>query len=127
MAITLDCDCLVADGGTRTASISGAYIALELAVKKLLEQRVINEYPLTGRLAAISVGIFAGEIIADLSYAEDSNCSTDMNLVMTHDSKLVEIQGTAESHPFDLETLHGLIECGMTSLQDVIAAQMKVL
>ena len=126
--ITLDCDVLVADGGTRTASISGAYVALKLAVDKLLRDRVIARNPLKGKLAALSVGIDQrGDIIADLNYREDSSCGTDMNVVMTDDGRFVEIQGTAEGAPFSSDQLQGLLECAKLALGEVFSAQAEVL
>ena len=125
--ITLDCDVLVADGGTRTASITGGYVALEIAVKGLLKEGVLTENPLNERVAAVSVGIDTnGEIIADLNYEEDSSCSTDMNIVMTRSGKLVEIQGTAEKNPFSREDLNALLKCGEESLSHIFEVQEKV-
>src|SRR5690606_38579391 len=99
--VMIDCDVLVADGGTRTTSISGAYVALEMAITKLMQEGLIKENPLKERLAALSVGINKeGEVIADLNYVEDSNCEVDMNIVMTESGKFVEVQGTAEGEPF---------------------------
>ena len=126
--ITLDCDVLVADGGTRTACVSGAYVALKLAIDSLLEDGVIKTNPLKAKLAALSVGIDdQGNIIADLNYAEDSSCHTDMNVVMTDDGRFVEIQGTAEGEPFSPEQLSALLKCAESALQDVFKAQEKVL
>jgi len=126
--ITLDCDVLVADGGTRTTSISGAYVALEIAIKKLMNDGLITENPIKDSLAALSIGISKkGEIIADLNYEEDSSCETDMNIVMTGTGKFVEIQGTAEGEPFSSEELTALIDCAKTSLVHVFNAQKKVL
>ena len=126
--IILDCDVLVADGGTRTASISGAYVALKLAVDQLLRDRVIARSPLQGKLAALSVGIDQrGDIIADLNYREDSSCETDMNVVMTNDGRFVEIQGTAEGAPFSSDQLQDLLECARLALGEVFRAQAEVL
>lgn len=126
--ITIDCDVLVADGGTRTASISGAFVALSLAVKKLLNDKLLNENPITEQLGAISVGIDKeGKIIADLNYEEDSTCETDMNIVMTSTGKFVEIQGTAEGEPFSSEQLSALITCAHQSLAHVFHEQNKIL
>lgn len=122
--ITIDCDVLVADGGTRTTSISGAYIALFLAVQKLLKEGLIDESPIKEPMAAISVGINAeGKVIADLNYEEDSSCETDMNIVMTKSGKFIEVQGTAEKEPFSLEFMHALLETAKDSLEEVFAAQ----
>ena len=119
--ITLDCDVLQADGGTRCASITGAYVALCDAVAVLLEKGLIKESPILDSIAAISVGISADGPILDLDYVEDSTCETDMNVVMTGAGKFVEIQGTAEGVPFskaDMEALVGLAERGIAELID---------
>jgi len=126
--LMVDCDVIVADGGTRTTSISGAYVAVELAVKKLMDAGLIKESPLKDGLAAISIGINRqNEIIADLNYEEDSSCSTDMNVVMTHSGKFVEVQGTAEGEPFSIEELQGLLDCARSALEVVITEQKKVI
>jgi ribonuclease PH len=126
--IQIDCDVIVADGGTRTTSISGAYVALFLAIKKLMSDGVLKENPLTDQLAAISVGINkAGKIIGDLNYEEDSSCETDMNIVMTASGKFVEIQGTAEGEPFSEEQMIALVNCAKSCLQVVFAKQNEVL
>lgn len=127
-SITLDCDVLVADGGTRTTSISGAFVALCIAVRKLLEDGKIESNPIKEQLAALSVGITPeGKIIADLNYVEDSGCGTDMNIVMTNSGKFVEVQGTAEGEPFSREQLNALLECADQALKVVFDAQRKVL
>lgn len=126
--IQIDCDVIVADGGTRTTSISGAYVALSLSIKKLLAEKAIKENPITKQLGAISVGINKnGKIIADLNYEEDSSCETDMNIVMTRDGEFVEIQGTAEKKPFTHEQMMGLLECAKKSLKTVFLAQDEIL
>jgi ribonuclease PH len=126
--IQIDCDVIVADGGTRTTSISGAYVALSLAVKKLMSEGLIKENPLTDQLAAISVGVNkAGKIIGDLNYEEDSSCETDMNIVMTASGKFVEIQGTAEGEPFTEEQMSALISCAKSCLKVVFAKQNEAL
>lgn len=126
--IMIDCDVIVADGGTRTTSISGAYLALEIAIHKLMKAGLLKENPIKEGLAAISVGINAqGEIIADLNYEEDSSCHTDMNIVMTSSGKFVEVQGTAEGEPFSMEELSGLLSVAKSSLEVVIKEQRKVL
>lgn len=127
-SVTIDCDVLVADGGTRTTSVSGAYVALEMAMQKLINEGKIKENPLRERLGALSVGINKeGKIIADLNYEEDSNCETDMNIVMTKSGKFVELQGTAEGEAFSYEHLLGLVECAKEALKSVFAAQDQVL
>ena len=128
VSITLDCDVLVADGGTRTTSVSGAYVALELAVMKLMKEGKIKQNPIKERLAALSVGITKqGKVIADLNYEEDSTCETDMNIVMTRSGKFVEIQGTAEGEAFSYEQLLGLLDCSKSALEHVFDAQNEVL
>jgi ribonuclease PH len=117
--IVLDCDVLQADGGTRTAAITGAYVALVDACAHLAEQKALRGNPLLGSLAAVSVGIVDGEPRLDLPYEEDVRAQTDMNVVMTGDGKFVEVQGTAEGQPFDrglLDSLLGLAEKGCADL-----------
>ncbi len=126
--IMLDCDVIVADGGTRTTSISGAYIALEMAVRKLMRDGLLKENPIREGLAAISIGISkSGEIIADLNYEEDSSCGTDMNIVMTSNGKFVEVQGTAEGAPFSMEELQALLTCAQKALTIVMNEQRSIL
>jgi len=108
--ITLDCDVIQADGGTRTASITGAYVALHDAVSSLLRQGLVKENPLKDSVAAISVGIYQGIPVLDLDYPEDSDCDTDMNVVMLGSGHFVEVQGTAEGHPFSREEMDTLLE-----------------
>ncbi|RBG99602.1 ribonuclease PH, partial [Xanthomonas oryzae pv. oryzae] len=114
--ITLDCDVLQADGGTRTAAITGAYVALADAVNLLLKRGEIKKHPLIGAVAAVSVGIYRGEPVLDLDYPEDSDCDTDMNVVMNDGGGFIELQGTAEGHAFrrdELNALLALAEKGM--------------
>lgn len=126
--VQIDCDVMVADGGTRTTSISGAYVALSIAMKKLMAEGAIVENPLSEQLAAISVGVTkSGKVIADLNYEEDSSCETDMNVVMTKSGKFVEVQGTAEGQPFSHEHLMALLDCAKTCLDTVFAKQTEVL
>ena len=123
-SLMVDCDVLVADGGTRTTSISGAYVALKLAIDKLIKAGDLEESPLIEGLAAISVGINTnGKIIADLNYEEDSSCDTDMNIVMTDSGNFIEVQGTAEGKPFSSEQMQALLDCAKDSLQVVFKAQ----
>ena len=127
-SIVVDCDVLVADGGTRTTSISGAYVALKLAIKKLIQEGHLLESPIKEGLAALSVGIDKeGKIIADLNYEEDSSCEADVNIVMTDSGKFVEVQGTAEGDPFSHEQLMAIIDCSKTALQHVFKAQKDAL
>lgn len=126
--LNVDCDVLVADGGTRTASIAGGFVAIELAVQKLLRRQVIKQNPIKDALAAVSVGINAdGKIIADLNYQEDSQCAVDMNVVMTAQGKFVEIQGTAEGAPFADSQLQDLLACAREALSDIFTAQRTAL
>ena len=126
--VQIDCDVMVADGGTRTTSISGAYVALEIAMRKLMAEKLISENPLSEQLAAISVGVTKdGKVIADLNYEEDSSCETDMNVVMTKSGKFVEVQGTAEGHPFSHDHLMALLECAKTCLETVFEKQIEAL
>ncbi len=126
--IIVDCDVLVADGGTRTTSISGGYVALALAVNKLIEEGKLETNPLIHQVGALSVGINKeGKVIADLNYEEDSTCETDMNIVMTSDGEFVEVQGTAEERPFSKAQLLALIECSEAALKTVFEKQNSVL
>lgn len=126
--IMIDCDVIVADGGTRTTSISGAYITLEMAVKRLMKEGLLLHSPIKDGLAAISIGINSkNEVIADLNYEEDSSCETDMNIVMTSSGKFVEVQGTAEKEPFSMEHLNALLSCAQSALKVVIKEQRSVL
>src|ERR671914_820336 len=108
--IWMDCDVIQADGGTRTASITGAFVALALALEKLRERDVLRTIPLSDYVAAISVGIVDGEPLLDLAYEDDSRADVDMNIVKTGDGRFIEVQGTAESEPFDSDALAGLLE-----------------
>ena len=121
--ITLDCDVIQADGGTRTAAISGAYLALKIALKKLLEKDLIKNDPLTGYLAAISVGIHNNQPILDLNYVEDSNAETDMNIVMNDAGELIEIQGTAEGKTFNRKELNSMLDLAESGINDIIQTQ----
>jgi len=127
-SILIDCDVIVADGGTRTTSISGAYVALEMAVKKLMSSGLLKENPIKEQLAAISIGINKNdEVIADLNYEEDSSCEVDMNIIMTGSGKFVEVQGTAEGNPFSMEHLNALLTCAQSALKVVMKEQKAVL
>jgi ribonuclease PH len=127
--ITLDCDVLQADGGTRTASICGAYVALHDACSRLVADKRMAVHPLTEACAAVSVGIVDGVALLDLAYREDSRAETDMNVVMTASGRFVEVQGTAEGAAFsraELDTLLGLAESGIATLLDAQAAVLAV-
>lgn len=125
--ITIDCDVLQADGGTRCASITGAYVALHDAVGVLLEKGLITETPIIDSIAAVSVGIGADGPILDLDYVEDSSCETDMNVVMTGMGKFVEIQGTAEGVPFSRKDMDSLVELAAKGISALIREQMNAL
>ena len=125
--ITLDCDVLQADGGTRTAAITGAYVALADAISVLLARREISRNPLHGAIAAISVGIYRGVPVLDLDYAEDSDCDTDMNLVMNDGGGFIELQGTAEGHAFRRDELDALLALAEKGIGELFAAQQAAL
>jgi len=125
--ITLDCDVIQADGGTRTAAISGAYVALALAVRKLTSAGTIAKNPLHGQVAAVSVGIYRGQPVLDLDYAEDSEAETDMNVVMNDAGHFIEVQGTAEGHAFTDEELGAMLGLARAGLTGIIAAQNEAL
>ena len=121
LTITIDADVIQADGGTRCASICGGYLALEQAVKKLLEQGLIKENPVIEPIAAVSVGIIDGEVKLDLDYAEDSHAQVDSNVVMTKSRKIIEFQTTAEGNPYEKEQLYQILETAQKAIQDIIA------
>ena len=123
----IDCDVIQADGGTRTASITGAFIALGLAMQRLVDAGTLTSAPIRDFVAATSVGIVDGEILLDLAYEEDSRAEVDMNLVMTGAKKMVEIQGTAEQHPFDDAQLKRMMELARKGIESLIAKQKAVL
>jgi ribonuclease PH len=125
--VWIDCDVIRADGGTRTASITGALVALGLAFQKLVETKVLRSVPLNDYVAAISVGIVGGEILLDLDYAEDSNAEVDMNVVMTGKEQLVEVQATAEGRAFSVEEMNKLVEVTRPAIQRLLALQQSIL
>jgi ribonuclease PH len=125
--ITIDCDVLQADGGTRTASISGGYLALALAADQLVETRKIPRNPIHGRIAAVSVGIYAGAAVLDLDYAEDSEAETDMNVVMNDAGGFVEIQATAEGHALQRAEVDQLLTLATRGVSEILAAQAEIL
>ena len=125
--IYLDCDVIQADGGTRTASITGAYVALQLAVQRLMQEGLLKENPVREGLAAISVGIHKEVPILDLCYLEDSAAEVDANFVMTHSGKIIEVQGTAEGAPFSKEELFQMMELAEKGIGELAAMQQKVL
>jgi ribonuclease PH len=125
--ITLDCDVLQADGGTRTASITGSYVALVDAVNALVKKRVLKESPLHGQVAAVSVGIWAGIPVLDLDYREDSDAETDMNVVMNNGGGFIEVQGTAEGHAFRRNELDELLNLAANGIGQLLAKQLEAL
>ena len=125
--ITLDCDVIQADGGTRTASITGAFIALGLALEKLVEAGTLTAAPIRDFVGAVSVGIVEGTILLDLCYEEDSRADVDLNLVMTGGRKIVEVQATAEQHPFDEVQLKKMMDLAGRGIESLIARQRAIL
>jgi ribonuclease PH len=125
--ITLDCDVIQADGGTRTASISGAFVALGLALEKLVETGTLSSAPIRDFVAAVSVGIVENNILLDLCYEEDSQAEVDLNFVMTGGHKIVEVQATAEQHPFDEAQLKTMMDYASKGIETLIAKQRVVL
>lgn len=125
--ITLDCDVIQADGGTRTASISGACVALYDALNGMVEKGILKTNPFKGLIAAISVGIVDGQALCDLEYIEDSNAQTDMNVIMTDDGRMIEVQGTAEGEPFSHDELMTLLELAKNGINTIIEAQKLAL
>ena len=123
--IVLDCDVIQADGGTRTASISGAWIALRLAIDGLMAKKLIADDPLTGQVAGISCGIYQGTPVLDLDYDEDSNAEADANFVLLGDGRLAEVQSTAEGAPYDEEALLRLLRLARIGCDEIFAAQRK--
>lgn len=125
--IQIDCDVIQADGGTRTASITGAYVALADAIARLIAAGKLSRSPLRDQVAAVSVGIVDGEPRLDLDYPEDSGCETDMNVVMTGDGRFVEIQGTAEGDPFSRQEMDALLALAQKGIGELIALQRQAL
>lgn len=125
--ITLDCDVLQADGGTRTASISGAYVALALAVQRLTASKALKKNPIYGQVAAVSVGIYQGEPVLDLDYAEDSEAETDMNIVMNEAGRYIEVQGTAEGHAFTDDEFSAMLGLARAGIDHIIEQQNRAL
>ena len=125
--ISLDCDVIQADGGTRTASISGAWIALHDAINHMLEKKLISKNPLHHQIASISVGIYQGTPVLDLDYAEDSNAETDMNVVMNNGDAFIEVQGTAEGHAFNADELNAMLTLAKKGIKEIFAAQQAAI
>lgn len=125
--ILIDCDVLQADGGTRCASITGAFVALAIACEDLVRQKKIRKSPLLASIAAVSVGVVNGVPVLDLDYREDSRADVDANIVMTSEGKFVELQSTAEKKPFSPETLQRMIELGHKGIEELIESQRQIL
>jgi ribonuclease PH len=125
--VTLDCDVLQADGGTRTVAISGAYVALVLAVHDLNARKEIKKNPVHGHIAAVSVGIYQGTPVLDLDYDEDSAAETDMNVVMNDAGRFIEVQGTAEGHAFSREEFDAMVELAGKGIAEIIEQQNAVI
>jgi ribonuclease PH len=126
-SITIDCDVIQADGGTRTASITGAYVALHDALATLLNRGLISQIPLKEAVAAVSVGIIGGEAMLDLNYLEDSSAEVDMNFVMTASDRFVEVQGTAEAEPFTIDQMDAMRDLAAKGIRELFAIQREAL
>ncbi len=125
--VTLDCDVLQADGGTRTASISGAYVALALAMQRIAGTKKLPKNPIHGQVAAVSVGIYRGTTVLDLDYAEDSEAETDMNIVMNDAGRFIEVQGTAEGHAFTHNEFNDMLALAEAGIEHIIDRQSAIL
>lgn len=125
--VTVDCDVIQADGGTRTAAISGASVAMADAFQHLVDDGKLKANPMKGHVAAVSVGMLGQDVLCDLEYVEDSAADTDMNVVMTEDGRMIEVQGTAEGEPFSHDDLMKLLESAKTGICDIVAAQKAAL
>ena len=125
--ILIDCDVIQADGGTRTASITGAYVAMADAISRLVEQGLLSENPISRQVASVSVGIYEGEAILDLDYAEDSNAETDMNVVMDDQGGFIEVQGTAEGAPFSADEMTTLLAYAQKGIKELLQKQTEAL
>lgn len=126
ITVTIDCDVIQADGGTRTASVTGAWVALHDALMSWVQSDRLPRLPLMGQVAAVSMGVVHDAIFLDLDYGEDSNAQVDMNLVGTADGRIIEVQGTGEKTPFDREQLNALLDVGQLGIEQLIALQRKV-
>ena len=125
--VTLDCDVIQADGGTRTAAISGAYVAIALAMQRLVANRKLKKYPLHGQVAAVSVGMYRGIAVLDLDYAEDSAAETDMNVVMNDAGRFIEVQGTAEGHAFTQDEFNEMLALAKAGVEHIVEKQNEAL
>ena len=126
-SVTIDCDVIQADGGTRTASITGGFVALADAVQTLLDSNAIEKNPLTGQVASVSVGIYKGTPVLDLDYPEDCNAETDMNVVMSDAGDFIEVQGTAEGHPFNQDELNSMLALAKKGISELVSSQQQAL
>jgi ribonuclease PH len=127
ITITMDCDVIQADGGTRTASISGAFVALSVAINSLLDNKTLDENPIIHQVASVSVGIYQGEAVLDLDYAEDSSADTDMNVVMNELGEFIEVQGTAEEKPFTQQEMQAMLALAEQGIKQIISLQKTAL
>lgn len=127
VSITIDCDVIQADGGTRTASITGASVALADAIASLMASGKVTKNPMKAMVAAVSVGVYEGEVVCDLDYPEDSNAETDMNVIMTSEGGFVEVQGTAEGAPFSAEQLQAMLACAKAGIDELLKLQQEAL
>ena len=125
LSVTVDCDVLQADGGTRTAAINGAWIALKDTFQKLVQKKTIKEDPILGQIAAVSVGVLDGKICLDLDYSQDSNADVDLNIVMTSEGEFIEIQGTGEKKSFSKQQLDDMIDTATKGIYHILDLQMK--
>lgn len=125
--ITLDCDVIQADGGTRTASISGAFVALSDAIQGLIDKGLLDKSPIISNIASVSVGVYESNPVLDLDYAEDSSAETDMNVVMNEAGHFIEVQGTAEGHAFSPDELNAMLGLANKGIQEIIALQQQTL
>ena len=126
-SITIDCDVIQADGGTRTASITGGYVALADAINHMLENKLIDKNPLINQIASISVGVYKGTPVADLDYPEDCDCETDMNIVMTDKGGFIEVQGTAEGEAYSQEDLDAMLKLAKDAIAKLMDKQLEAL
>ena len=127
VSITIDCDVIQADGGTRTASITGGYVALADAINSLMKKGTLKRDPLRGQVASVSVGIFDGTPVLDLDYPEDSSAETDMNVVMNNGGQFIEVQGTAEGHPFSADELTAMLDLARKGIEELLQEQQQAL
>jgi ribonuclease PH len=125
--ITVDCDVIQADGGTRTASITGAYVAMADAVEHMIAKGSLSKNPIYGQVASVSVGIYEGTPVLDMDYAEDSNAETDMNVVMNDGGAFIEVQGTAEGHAFSSDELNAMLGLARQGIEQLVARQREAL